>query len=79
MNKIDLKNKLKAENVSGSIYSLDGGLPNEKLCLDFNGEFWIVYYSERGGRTGVKEFLSEEDACQYLYDAINAIVTGKVR
>jgi hypothetical protein len=79
MNKLELQSKLKSENVSRSLYSLEGGLPNERLCLDYESGCWIVYYSERGGRSGVKKFTTEEAACQYIYDAIKGIVTGKVK
>lgn len=79
MKKQDLKNLLTKEKISKSIYSLDGGLPNEKLCLDFKDNKWIVYYSERGLRTGVVTFILEDDACDYLYGQIKAIATGHVR
>lgn len=79
MKKQDLKNLLVKEKVSNSIYSLEGGLPNEKLCLDFDGNKWIVYYSERGLKTGTVAFILEDDACDYLYRQIKAIITGHVR
>lgn len=79
MKKNELKNILEKEKISKSIYSLNGGLPNEKLCLAFENDKWIVYYSERGIRTGVVEFTMEADACDYIYILIQAIVTGKVR
>ncbi|EJW2002099.1 hypothetical protein QB794_004571 [Salmonella enterica] len=79
MRKVELKELLEKEKVSKSIYSLDGGLPNEKLCLDFENNKWIVYYSERGLRTGIIEFIVEDDACNYIYNQIKSIVTGKVR
>lgn len=79
MRKVELKELLEKEKVSKSIYSLDGGLPNEKLCLDFEGSKWIVYYSERGLRTRIIEFIVEDDACDYIYSQIKTIVTGKVR
>ncbi|EAB1775885.1 TPA: hypothetical protein ACIUI8_004605 [Salmonella enterica subsp. enterica serovar Wangata] len=79
MKKNEVKVLLEKGKISKSIYSLDGGLPNEKLCIDFEHNRWIVYYSERGINTGIVEFLNESDACDYLYNQINAIVTGKVR
>ncbi|EAA4816313.1 hypothetical protein DQF09_24280 [Shigella boydii] len=74
-----MKKTLNQENISNSIYSLEGGVPNEKLCLDFENNKWIVYYSERGIRTGVIEFAREDDACDYIYNQIKAIATGQVR
>lgn len=79
MKRDELAGKLASENVSKSLYSLNGSLPNEKLCLDFVDNKWVVYYSERGCRTGLIEFDNEDDACLFLYERIKAIVTGKVR
>ncbi len=79
MNKFELSSKLKSEKISSSLYSLDGGLPNEKLCLDFYKGKWVVYYSERGCRTGLTEFMYEDDACLFIYDKLKLIATGKVR
>ncbi|TKY81336.1 hypothetical protein R0L47_12995 [Pectobacterium polonicum] len=79
MNKKELKDRLIKEKVSRSLYSLDGGLPNEKLCLDHENGCWVVYYSERGIKTGMISFLTEDEACKYIYDQINAIVIGKVK
>ena len=50
--------------VSKDLYSiLQGGTPNEKLCLVYEGE-WKMYYSERGNKTAEKVFQSEEEACE---------------
>ncbi len=70
MKKQELRDLLAKEMVSRSIYSLDGGLPNEKLCLDFKDNKWVVYYSERGLKTGLVEFITEDDACDYIYNKI---------
>ena len=79
MKKHELRKKLENENVPKSLYSLEGGLPSEKLCLDHEDGKWIVYYSERGCRTGIEEFILEDDACRYIYELIKDIITGKVR
>ena len=48
-------------------YCLQGGLPNESYCLgrEQDGK-WCTYYSERGLRTGLKIFDSEDIACRHL-------------
>lgn len=79
MKKNDLKKILDTEGVSKSIYSLSGGLPNEKICLDYEGGEWVVYYSERGCRTGLEKFSSEDDACLFFYQQVKGITTGQVR
>ncbi|MCL6353691.1 hypothetical protein [Pectobacterium polaris] len=79
MNKKELKDRLIQERFSRFLYSLDGGFPNEKLCLDYENGCWVVYYSERGIKAGMISFLTEDEACKYIYDQINVIVIGKVK
>lgn len=66
MNYEELLHYLKKEKIREDYYWLKGGLPNERLCIFFNGEKWEVYYSERGGKSLYKEFLDEESACEYF-------------
>ena len=63
MNVHELKEKLNELKISNELYSLQGGLPNEKLCL-VKEDNWKIYYSERGNRTGEKEYETEEEACE---------------
>ena len=67
MTKNDLENKLRDKGVRVDSYSLHGGFPNEAYCLNATKVGWEVYYSERGGKSGLKTFNSESEACQYLY------------
>jgi hypothetical protein len=62
----ELKAKLKELNVPSALCSLGGGLPSEKYCIEERSGRWYTYYSERGERTGLKEFISEEDACEHF-------------
>lgn len=77
MKKDELRSILINKGISRSYYSLEGGLPNEKLCLDCENGKWIVYYSERGIRTGIRYFDNENDACDYLLHAIEDSASGK--
>lgn len=77
MNREKLRSILINKGISRSYYSLEGGLPNEKLCLDYENGKWIVYYSEHGIRTGIRYFDNEDDACDYLLHAIEESVSGK--
>lgn len=77
MKKENLRSALIKMGISRTYYSLDGGLPNEKLCLDYENGKWIVYYSERGIRTGIHYFDNEDDACDYLLHAIEESSNGK--
>ena len=51
------------------------GLPNEALCIT-NDEKWEVYYSERGRKSGLREFQNEEDACEYFLEKVKRYAQG---
>jgi len=70
MKKSELKRKLIEDGIPRNMYSLDGGLPNEALCLAKDKRFWEVYYSERGLKRNLGRFESEEEACDYFYELI---------
>lgn len=66
----ELEEKLNELAVSEDLYSIMvGGLPNEKLCI-VQGETWQVYYSERGRKSGLKEFETETEACEYFFNKL---------
>lgn len=56
----ELRERLEQENVPQNSYSLDGGMPNDKYCLEKTTVGWEVYYSEMGGKREVKTFILEE-------------------
>ena len=70
MNRQELETILHAEGISEDAYSLEGGLPSERLCLAAEGGGWVVYYSERGIRSGLRRFSTESAACQYLLNEL---------
>jgi hypothetical protein len=70
MKKSELKRKLIEEGFPRNMYSLDGGLPNEAYCLAEEKRFWEVYYSERGIKSGLRRFKTEEQACDTFYELI---------
>jgi hypothetical protein len=51
-------------------YCLTGGLPNEAYTIERFGNGWRTYYSERGNRTGVREFTEEAVACAELLSRV---------
>ena len=68
---LELEKSLQKIKVPNNCYSIvKGGLPNEMLCLTKEGGSWIVYYSERGNRTGLTAFKSESEACIYFYNKL---------
>jgi hypothetical protein len=66
MNSLDLAQILKRMDIRNDSYDLRGGLPNEAMCLNKNGQAWEVYYSERGQKSNLQSFNSEDVACKYL-------------
>ena len=68
MKKNELHILLINSNVPEDSYYLEGGLPNEAFCLNKeDDDIWEVYYSERGVKSQLKKFESEEDACENFY------------
>ncbi len=69
MTRQELEKKLRSLGIHDDAYKLDGGLPNEcyVLAKQTDGK-WEVYYSERGLRSGSKEFDSESEACEELLE-----------
>ncbi len=57
---------LNERGVNPSAYCLTGGLPNESYCIDRDGSDWVVYYCEKGLRSGIERFENESDACSRL-------------
>lgn len=70
MNKRELEKRLIKEGITKDSYCLNGGYPNESYCLFKNNGRWEVYYSERGRKSGLKLFMSEEEACEYFYNKL---------
>lgn len=63
----ELKSKLENSSIPKSSYCLIGGLPSEAYCIEQGTDGkWYTYYSERGSRTSLKEFETEEEACDYF-------------
>lgn len=70
MNIQTLEKQLHILDIPEDMYSiLEGGLPNEKLCI-VQEENWQVYYSERGCKSGFREFQTEKEACAYFLERI---------
>lgn len=70
MKKEELLQNLIKSNIPKDLYNLNGGLPNEAFCLNKEGDIWEVYYSERGIKSEVERFTTEEEACSYFYKTV---------
>lgn len=68
MNISELETKLAHSSRPKNAYCLTGGLPNEAYCIEQRSDGkWNTYYSERGLRTGLKTFDTEDEACDYFF------------
>ena len=74
MTEIELMERLRKENIPVDAYSLNGGLPNDRYCVEKTSLGWEVYYSEMGGKHEAKGFASKEDAYDYLYDCLKEMM-----
>lgn len=71
MNRDSLKAILIKNNVPSYYYNLYGvGETDQRVCLEFDNGNWIVFYSERGKTFDLKQFSTEDDACQ---DVLNRL------
>lgn len=70
MKTAELAHIIAETGIPSDAYSLEGGLPNEAFCIghDPDGNRWEVYYSERGRKSGLRTFDSEDEACSYFID-----------
>jgi hypothetical protein len=73
MNKNELQNLLNKEGFNPRTYSLDGGLPNDKLCLSAEDGRWCVYYTEKGVRFDEQWFDSEDKACEQFLQELRSL------
>lgn len=74
MNVKELINTLnKNKNIPKEAFSIINGgyqFPSETYCLNIINEKFEYYYSERGNKTGLKEFDNENEACEYFYNLL---------
>jgi hypothetical protein len=70
MNVAQLTRILYDLNVPPGIYRLDGTHHELAHVLAREQAGWVVFLSERGGRSGPIEFTREHDACQHLMGRI---------
>lgn len=74
MDIVELKAVLQNDRIPKDFYSLQGGSPNESYCIAKRGNNWEVYYSERGTKTDLKIFDTEDEACKHLYKRIKQMI-----
>jgi hypothetical protein len=42
----------------------------EQYRLEKDGKYWSAYYYERGNKIYLREFLSEDEACDYFLELV---------
>jgi hypothetical protein len=80
-----LKKILDKDGVNPIFYSLDGSTKRAWIgatILERKEDCWLVYYFERGNKSHLIQFSSEDEACKYLLekllsDPINKIFPAK--
>jgi hypothetical protein len=79
MNRTHLRALLATEGVDPNAYSLAGGLPEDRYCLEqLSRGRWRTYFAERGIRRDEREFDSESAACEALAKLILADPTTRI-
>ncbi|MES2172117.1 MAG: hypothetical protein V4479_15570 [Actinomycetota bacterium] len=78
MKQIDAQEKLDVAGVDPRSYSM-GTLPkDESYVVEQSAGGWAVYYSERGLRTELREFLDEEAALDAFVTAVLSDPTTRI-
>jgi hypothetical protein len=73
LNKEELKNALVKEQIDPRYYSLDGLGDShyfDRIILEKSMEEWLVYHYERGSKNNLRTFISEDEACNFLFNWI---------
>lgn len=70
MNLHELALLLDRSGIRPDAYSLEGGVPDDRYCIEKRGSLWYVYYAERGQRNVERLVITEDDACQYLLEVL---------
>ena len=68
MTRQQLKQKLDDLEIDPAFYSLDGnGAPGQMVLVQDEQAWNVFYFDLEDGRTNLRTFASESDACNYLY------------
>lgn len=66
LNREQLRETLRAEGINPHAYDLHGSHAGEQYVMDNRPGAWVVFYSERGSESALREFVNENEACEYL-------------
>ncbi len=80
MTRDELKQRLGSEGFRDQLYFFDDETPDyDGYILRKVYDRWLIEYFERGIRTELGNYSSEEEACQRFYDILNSEYTAKLR
>ena len=77
MTRDELRRLLEEQAIRTDAYALSGASIDEAYVLSVEGAEWMVYYSERGLKSGLRRFKEESEACDYIYELISGDPTTK--
>lgn len=75
MTRKELAQYLKEHRVPGKLYSLKGGKKN-RICLEEEGNGFLVYFGSRKEKVGALHYDSEAAACLGMRDEIEKAMAG---
>lgn len=67
MNLSSLLKELAQCGIDGAIIYTGNGNPEDRYAIIFTDGKWDVFYTERGQQFELRQFLTEEGACEYLF------------
>jgi hypothetical protein len=69
MNKNELKMELEKLKIPPEFYSILEGIKPDAIILDhYHGIWKTFYFSERGESHDERLYISEDEACQYVFE-----------
>ncbi len=75
MKRLDMVSKFCRAGISDNMFWL-GAIEkaNKVNGLTYNGQHWIVYYRENEILSNIKEFNTQEEACDELYQRVMSLL-----
>ena len=74
--KKDIKDSFKEKQIPFSKYCLDGGMPEDTMVMSRFGLLWQCYYVEMGKKWDRRLFISQSQACFYIYYSVLKTMTS---
>lgn len=79
MTRSELLNRLIETGVPHDRYTLEGGMHDNRLCIEHKNNRWYVYYCDKGERTRVHVFLLEVLAYEHFYQELMLLLDQEAK